>query len=64
MAMAHPPKFYMRYVDDIFLIVKKIQKTNTIEEMNKTDENIKFTIVEEKDKKLANEEAGDKRICV
>ena len=49
MAMAHPPKFYTRYVDDIFLIVKKIQKTNTIEEMNKTDENIKFTIVEEKE---------------
>ena len=47
------PKILTKYVDDIFAIVNKTSKSDFLNLLNKFHKNIKFTIEEEKNNKLA-----------
>ena len=47
------PKFYRRYVDDIFVLCQSVEQLDKFKEyLNTKHQNIKFTSEVEKDKKL------------
>jgi hypothetical protein len=52
MAKDWAPRFYMRYVDDSFAIIKKSQVEEILGELNKMHEKIKFTQEMEKEGKI------------
>ena len=48
-----PPKVWERYVDDVFLITKRLYLDGFYEHINGLHEQIKFTVEKENDSKLA-----------
>ena len=46
------PNLWVRYVDDVFTIIKKDKLQNTLEKINKAHQKIQFTYEEEKDGQL------------
>ena len=46
------PRFYKRYVDDSFMIIKKRYTQKMLDHLNMQDENVKFTIEREMDREL------------
>ena len=49
----HPPKVWERFVDDVYSIVKRTQLENFFHHINNLHQNIKFTMEEETNGKLA-----------
>ena len=49
----HTPKVLKRFVDDVYSILKRTQLENFFHHMNNLHQNIKFTMEEESNGKLA-----------
>ena len=45
----HPPRLWLRYVDDTFVIQKEEHKQNFLEQINSVDPTIKFTVEDTKE---------------
>ena len=52
-AILHPPKFWERFVDDVYSILKRTHLKNFFRRIKNLHQNIKFTMEEESNRELA-----------